>query len=725
MHDHREILALAAAAIDFELGPVEHSQLNAALETCHLCRRQAAEMRATATILRRPSDIGTPDRVRDVVIGAALRSGRRKPPWRSLLAASLSLLVVLGGTAVIVGNHGLNILPPSAGSAPIQTAAAPAGPPASPSAAAQSSPTASPIPTEPVPSSPAETAPAFSPLPVGDGPLRAGEIAAMVSDGRLVIRSQPETGANSAIFKTKLYPGQRVLTIEGPVEASGYPWFRVRLGVIEGWVAAASLDGEPWLAPVRNGLIAFVRDANDASGEAIYTVGPDATTGEALLLADPSLVHYKQLIWSPDGRRLAFVGTLADSLNGSSEIFVIDADGSNLVQLTQNEVDDDSPAWSPDSTQIAFRQADLDASAPVDSSVVVIGAYGSGARVLGPGANPAWSPDGLQLAMTVWDGSFTRIWAQAAGGGDRRQVSDASVASAPPAWSPDGQHLVVSSSGLILIEVASGSITPLTAEPGSMPAWSIGGMIAFSTTGSASPGVFVVASDGSGLRRVSGDLRFATAPEWSPDGRWLLLGGEGGSPVAVVDPGSRNLTVLGNDDGTIRSPAWQPRLSLTILDTLGVASPATSFSVYGAGGASILDSNFVGPRFPLTQRTVIAEIGGFINVMTGTMPVVVQIRPSVNGAPDPATVLGTYVLSNDNDPLLFSYESVAPNLTLGAGTYFALFAPQDGGEGSLLCCSSSPYVYRGGSIMMGFFDPIAGTSWASDQYGAVRIVGRL
>src|SRR3989304_3807875 len=210
----------------------------------------------------------------------------------------------------------------------------------------------------------------------------------MVTDGRLVIRTQPGMSAASAIFKPRIYPGQRVLTLEGPVEASGYPWFRVRLGVIEGWVAAASQDGEPWLAPVRNGLIAFVRDANDASGE-------------ALLLADPSLVHYEQLIWSPDGRRLAFVGTLADSLNGSSEIFVIDADGSNLVQLTQNEGDDGRPAWSPDSTQIAFRQADLDASAPVDSSVVVIGAYGSGARVLGPGANPAWSPDGRQLALAV------------------------------------------------------------------------------------------------------------------------------------------------------------------------------------------------------------------------------------------------------------------------------------------------------------------------------------
>ena len=558
MHDHSETLLLAAAAIDFELDPAERSQLDAALATCPLCRREAAGLRATATILHRPSDIGTPARVRDVVIGAALRGGRRTPALRSLLAPSLTLLILLGGTAVLIGNRGLNIPPPSdSASAPISPATAPPSPTASSSAALQSSPAPSPSPPEQVPTA---TTPVGSPSPVDDGPLRAGEIAAMVTDGRLVIRSQPGTGADSAIFKTKLYPGQRVLTIEGPVEASGYPWFRVRVGVIEGWAASAGRDGEPWLVPVRNGLIAFVREESGGTGEVIVTVGSDGTAGEAVLVAEPGLLRYEQLAWSPDGRRLAFVGTLAGAVDGTSELFTVDADGSNLVQLTQNEVDDDSPAWSPDSTQIAFRQVDPHPPAPVDPDIVVIRADGSGARLLGPGANPVWSPDGLQLAMTVADGGSTRLWVQATDGGDRRQISDVSVASSAPAWSPDGQHLVFSSSGLFLVEVATGLVTLVTAEPGSKPAWSMDGTIAFATTGSASPGVFVISTDGSSLRRVTGDLRSASRPSWAPDGRWLLLGDDdGGSPLAVVEPGGGDLTFVGGD-GTGRWPAWQPRL---------------------------------------------------------------------------------------------------------------------------------------------------------------------
>jgi Tol biopolymer transport system component len=396
--------------------------------------------------------------------------------------------------------------------------------------------------------------------PIDDGPLRAGDVAAMVTDGRLVIRTKPGTGADSAIFKTKLYPGQRVETLEGPVEASGYPWFRVRLGDIEGWAAAAAIDGEPWLVPVRNGVIAFVRAAEGGIGEAIVTIGPDGTTGETYFFANPGLVHYEELTWSPDGSRLAFVATPSAG-NGSTEIYTIDADGSNLVQITQNEVDDDSPAWSPDGTRLASRVDEVDPASPAESNVVVVTASGPGVTILGPGANPVWSPDGLQIAMTVADGGSTRIWVQEPGGGGRRQVADVSVASARPSWSPDGSSIVVSSSGLSIVDVASGSLNPLTSEPGSTPIWSIDGSIAFATTGSASPGVFVIDADGRDLRRVSADPGVVSTMVWSPDGRWLLLGDDvSGSPATIVDPVGGAMTPIGVEFGGSRSPAWQPRL---------------------------------------------------------------------------------------------------------------------------------------------------------------------
>jgi Tol biopolymer transport system component len=554
VHDHGQILELAAAAIDFELDPVERAKLDAALESCPLCRRQASAMRATATILGRAPEIGTPSRVRDVVVGAALRSGNRSPGWRPLLAASLSLVAVLGGAAIYAGNRGSNVGPPSSppAASPGVTAVALASPSTTPSAVASAAPTATqtPVATEP-------SGPAVQPTPDDNGPLRAGDTAAMVTDGRLVIRTAPGTGPESAIYKTRIYQGQRVLVLDGPVEASGYAWFHVRLGTIDGWVAATGLSGEPWLAPVRNGLIAFVR--RDVSNPGIDTIAPDGSRGVVPLFTDPGIIGYRQLTWSPDGRRLAFVGTAANSASGTSEVFVIDADGSNLVQVTRNEVDDDSPAWSPDGTQLAVRVAQVDPLAPGDSNVVVTPVDRLGVTVLGRGENPVWSPDGRQIAMTVAVGGSSHLWVQAPNGDGRRQVADVSVAAVPPAWSPDGQSLAFSSSGLFLVDVDSGSVTEIAAEPGTWPAWSTAGRIAFSTIASAAPAIFIVNADGTGLDRVAGDQALVSRPSWSPDGSRLLVGDQWPGSIALVDPGAGTLSAIaGTEDGAW--PAWQPRL---------------------------------------------------------------------------------------------------------------------------------------------------------------------
>jgi len=187
------------------------------------------------------------------------------------------------------------------------------------------------------------------------------------------------------------------------------------------------------------------------------------------------------------------------------------------------------------------------------------------------------------------------------------------------------------------------------------------------------------------------------------------------------------LVVALGSSGVLGTRAARASDSFSVVDTLGAATTTTRFSVFGSGGHSISGSQFVGPAFTLTQRTVLTEIGGFVNGQLGvpqSAPFAVQIRPSTNGAPDPSTVLATFVLSNDNDPLVTSYESATPNFTLAAGNYFALFAPQNGDSGVLLCCAQDPFSYRAGLTPTGFL--LSGTPSASPgEFIAVRILGRL
>lgn len=58
--------------------------------------------------------------------------------------------------------------------------------------------------------------------------------------------------------------------------------------------------------------------------------------------------------WSPDERRLAFSARSLTNGGDAREIFVVDVEGEELVQLTSDDMDDLQPVWSPDGSQLLF-----------------------------------------------------------------------------------------------------------------------------------------------------------------------------------------------------------------------------------------------------------------------------------------------------------------------------------------------------------------------------------
>ena len=152
----------------------------------------------------------------------------------------------------------------------------------------------------------------------------------------------------------------------------------------------------------------YVMDAKDKVGDK----GGDGN-GDNLTQLTNNTRFDGQPVFSPDGTKIAFLSTRVgpDNLEGDFEIYVMNTDGSNQTNLTNNTLPDgNSPpnsrlAWSPDGTKIAFQRFQ-----DGNHEIYVMNADGSNQTNLTnkPLENeryPTWSPDGTKIAF--WKGGFS------------------------------------------------------------------------------------------------------------------------------------------------------------------------------------------------------------------------------------------------------------------------------------------------------------------------------
>jgi Tol biopolymer transport system component len=199
-------------------------------------------------------------------------------------------------------------------------------------------------------------------------------------------------------------------------------------------------------------LIAFTR-YRFTEGSDVHVISPDgsglrAVTEEQGTFEDPVL--NSQPDWSPDGTRLAFTS----DREGNLEIWQIDADGTDPVQLTSTDgpARNIQPAWSSDGTKIAF----VSTQAGTGQDLWVMDADGSDPINLTnvPDFNtnywhPTWSPDGTKLAFTkssrAWNGETwvdqNDIWMSNPDGSGAVNLTDSPESEYTPSFSPDGSKL--------------------------------------------------------------------------------------------------------------------------------------------------------------------------------------------------------------------------------------------------------------------------------------------
>lgn len=159
--------------------------------------------------------------------------------------------------------------------------------------------------------------------------------------------------------------------------------------------------------------------------------------------------------WSPDGTRILF--TVAPSHDSARSIFVMNADGSDRVNLVDDSANITSPRWSPDGTRILFLSGPA-VSGPLEdrSDLYVVNSDGTSPTRFTISAEPGqavvsaqWSPDGTKIAYTVDSiaPDISIFYVVDVASGAVEQVATGALSLRDSQWSPDGTQIVAWAAG--------------------------------------------------------------------------------------------------------------------------------------------------------------------------------------------------------------------------------------------------------------------------------------
>lgn len=259
-----------------------------------------------------------------------------------------------------------------------------------------------------------------------------------------------------------------------------------------------------------------------------------------------------------------------------SEIWSVNPDGSDELQLTFNGNMNAQPAWSPDGSKIVFVQFIRDQESDTNATIWVMNADGSGQTQLtteaqGDSKTPGWAPNGSMIVFARYTEaeSESDIWVMNADGSNQHLLLDTDTNVYSPAWAPNGT--LIAFAGIpptggppqIFVMNADGS-NPTQLTQGDVnlhPDWhpnSSGLVFTRMYTDSSNRDVWGIYSDGSAELMLVDLNEEDVHPSVAPEGNALVFGSLGNKWDLWIADEDENLIQITDDDMDSWCPDWQP-----------------------------------------------------------------------------------------------------------------------------------------------------------------------
>lgn len=250
-----------------------------------------------------------------------------------------------------------------------------------------------------------------------------------------------------------------------------------------------------------------------AGDNEIYSIGIES--GRITPLTNNHFDDYRPS-WSPDGTRIAFS---SDILRYHDDVFLFDSSMDIPKALTSDYVHDSRPVWSPDGKRIAYES---------DGDIWIMNFDGRN-KIQVTDTDyieqfPAWSPDGKKLVFTSDQDGDDELFIIDLETKNLQQITFNLVSDWTPDWSPNGKRIVFASGeeetkSIYSIDLNGNSLRRWTIDFGNCesPVWSPDGRyVAFTSDESGAREVYMISVDLQNVERITYIFGEATRPSWSP-----------------------------------------------------------------------------------------------------------------------------------------------------------------------------------------------------------------